>query len=296
MGILKRGSRGESVKILQRFLGLVDDGEFGRKTEFAVKEFQKSVGLKPDGIVGAKTWEYFASDLVSTDASETSYKTNSGLWIKPNYLDPDEYQNKITKKEYLFLHHTAGWNNPYDTIHGWNTDNRGTIGTEFVIGGQNIKTGDDKYDGEVLQAFPEGYYAWHLGKNGKPVMHSGSVGIEICNFGQLKDGKAWQGTKAKKNQIVKLDKAFRGYSEFHRYSDDQIKNLKKLILHIANRDNIDVKKGLPALIKKKGVEAFEFQSDAYYGRIKGLWTHTNTRKDKFDCFPQPELIDMLLSL
>jgi len=27
-----------------------------------------------------------------------------------------------------------------------------------------------------------------------------------------------------------------------------------------------------------------------------MWTHTNTRKDKFDMFPQQELIDMLLSL
>jgi hypothetical protein len=29
---------------------------------------------------------------------------------------------------------------------------------------------------------------------------------------------------------------------------------------------------------------------------KGLWSHTNCRTTKFDMFPQPELIDMLLSL
>ena len=34
----------------------------------------------------------------------------------------------------------------------------------------------------------------------------------------------------------------------------------------------------------------------YYGKVKGMWTHTNTRKDKSDMFPQQELIDMLLSL
>jgi hypothetical protein len=27
-----------------------------------------------------------------------------------------------------------------------------------------------------------------------------------------------------------------------------------------------------------------------------MWTHTNTRKDKVDMFPQQELMDMLLSL
>jgi len=294
MGILKRGSQGESVKILQRFLGLKDDGDFGAKTEIAVFDFQMKNGLKADGIVGSKTWNFLA--LATTDNSETSYKTKSGLWIKPNYMDQDEYSSKITDKEYLFIHHTAGWNNPYDSIRGWNNDSRGIVGTEFVMGGQNIRNNNDKYDGEVLQAFPEGYYGWHLGKNGNQKMHTNSVGIEICNFGQLKNGKTWSGAKAHKDQIVKLDKPFRGFSEFHRYSDDQIKNLEKLIKHISSRDGIDVRKGLPALVKKIGVKAFEFQSDAYYGRVKGLWTHTNTRKDKFDCFPQPELLDMLVSL
>ena len=69
-----------------------------------------------------------------------------------------------------------------------------------------------------------------------------------------------------------------------------------MILWTSERDGIDVRKGLPDLIRKIGVSAFEFQDDAYYGRVKGLWTHTNTRKDKSDMFPQQELIDMLLSL
>jgi len=30
--------------------------------------------------------------------------------------------------------------------------------------------------------------------------------------------------------------------------------------------------------------------------VKGLWTHTNTRKDKFDMFPQDELLNMLTNL
>lgn len=62
------------------------------------------------------------------------------------------------------------------------------------------------------------------------------------------------------------------------------------------RDNIDIKLGLVSEIKEKGVKAFEFNEDAYYGRIKGMWSHTNVRKDKVDMFPQKELIDMLLSL
>jgi len=67
-------------------------------------------------------------------------------------------------------------------------------------------------------------------------------------------------------------------------------------LYIAERDNIDVRVGLVDEVKLKGANGFEWNENAYYGRIKGMWTHTNTRKDKVDMFPQPELLDMLLSL
>jgi len=45
-----------------------------------------------------------------------------------------------------------------------------------------------------------------------------------------------------------------------------------------------------------GFKPFGVKLNAYYGRIKGMWTHANVRKDKYDLFPQPNLIDMLLSL
>ena len=127
-------------------------------------------------------------------------------------------------------------------------------------------------------------------------MHKNSVAIEVCNFGYVVNGKAYQGTPVVESQIVELAKPFRGHKLWHRYSDAQIEALHKWILWIAERDNIDVRAGLPALIKEKGAEAFEWNEDAYYGKVKGLWTHTNTRKDKVDMFPQQELMDMLVSL
>lgn len=56
MKILKKGSRGEDVKTLQRALHLYVDGIFGNLTEEAVKELQRKYGLTVDGIVGAQTW------------------------------------------------------------------------------------------------------------------------------------------------------------------------------------------------------------------------------------------------
>ena len=55
--LLKKGSEGNDVKKLQKFLKLKDDGDFGDKTVDAVKKWQKENGLKDDGFVGIITWE-----------------------------------------------------------------------------------------------------------------------------------------------------------------------------------------------------------------------------------------------
>lgn len=48
---------GEDVKTLQRALGCVVDGAFGKLTEGAVIGFQSLHGLVADGIVGKATWK-----------------------------------------------------------------------------------------------------------------------------------------------------------------------------------------------------------------------------------------------
>jgi hypothetical protein len=56
---LRRGDTGPLVEELQKKLGFDAeraDGDFGPKTEAAVREFQRGCSLVPDGIVGPKTW------------------------------------------------------------------------------------------------------------------------------------------------------------------------------------------------------------------------------------------------
>ncbi len=53
---LRRGSKGEFVKQIQTKLGVAVVGNFGPKTEAAVRVFQRAQDLVPDGIVGPKTW------------------------------------------------------------------------------------------------------------------------------------------------------------------------------------------------------------------------------------------------
>lgn len=61
--VLRKGIKGEDVKALQRVLnargynaGAVD-GDFGTKSDTAVKAFQTEARLTVDGIVGAQTWK-----------------------------------------------------------------------------------------------------------------------------------------------------------------------------------------------------------------------------------------------
>jgi lysozyme len=65
--VLKKGMTGGDVPVLQRWLktkgyytSLVD-GDFGPKTNEAVKAAQKALGLVVDGIVGPKTWAAMAN-------------------------------------------------------------------------------------------------------------------------------------------------------------------------------------------------------------------------------------------
>ena len=58
---IKVGSKGESVKKVQKFLGLKSDGDFGPGTEKAVKAFQTANKLKSDGIVDSITFKALKS-------------------------------------------------------------------------------------------------------------------------------------------------------------------------------------------------------------------------------------------
>jgi cell wall-associated NlpC family hydrolase len=55
--VLRQGSRGAAVRVLQSDLHISADGVFGRQTKRYVMSFQRSRHLTGDGIVGARTWQ-----------------------------------------------------------------------------------------------------------------------------------------------------------------------------------------------------------------------------------------------
>jgi len=62
IGVLRKGSRGDGVKIMQEALGIGADGIFGPGTERALKEWQAANGLTADGIAGPATFAKLLDD------------------------------------------------------------------------------------------------------------------------------------------------------------------------------------------------------------------------------------------
>jgi peptidoglycan hydrolase-like protein with peptidoglycan-binding domain len=325
--LLKIGSTGRAVKEIQTLLDAHGfwvyhkfTEYFGGVTDTAVRNFQKAKGIKDDGEVGPTTYRYLlmgvdtdrgGKDVAKVPTNDTdnkldmrgSYTTTNGLVIDMAYLDSDEYvrdYGKIKPKN-LFIHHTAGWDNPYNVIHSWNVDKRGRVATQYVIGGLNTNN-NSKYDGTVVECFPDNYIGWHLGKVGGFDASKYSVGIEMNNFGYVtkKDGKyyTYVDTLVPDDQVCDLGYKFRGHQYWHKYSDAQIESLRLLILHIKEiYPTINIYNGLiEDLNTKTPAEAFEFNKDAYNAKKFGMWTHTNVRSDKFDCHPDQRLVTMLKSL
>ena len=53
---IKKGSKGQAVKVWQQLIKVDPDGVFGSKTDESTRDLQKKKGLQVDGIVGPLTW------------------------------------------------------------------------------------------------------------------------------------------------------------------------------------------------------------------------------------------------
>ncbi|PKR80702.1 hypothetical protein CW751_07995 [Brumimicrobium salinarum] len=309
MKTLKLNSKGQQVKQLQLLLNIIPDGIFGPQTQQSVIFFQKSQNIAVDGIVGPITWSllYDGWKMINNPNDEESLYEQ---YLLPNYA----YHNQPTEKKSIFLHHTAGWQNPYRVIDHWG-ERPHKVATEFVIGGQSIHNDNSDHDGTILKAIPNNAWAWHLGIGNHPV-HSQSIGVELCSFGRLTKGYfkkdenrkpkpieraknsyfTYVGQEVDPEQVEELVEPFKGFSYYHKYSDNQLQSLKKLLQHLGNKHSIDIREGLPNLIRKKGVKAFEVESKNMCLNFPGIWSHANVNSLKDDVAPQEGLIEMLLGV
>lgn len=217
--------------------------------------------------------------------------------LTQHQLSTDQYFAEEHTKVQIYLHHTAGSADPFGTVNYW-ASNTERIATCVTIGGKP-KSGSAWEDGEVAQAFSSKHWAYHLGLKEATFQKAGvpyksldkiSIGIEICNYGQLsyKDGKyyTYVGSTIPSDEVVELETPHRGYKFYHKYTDAQIAAVKDLLILWKDKYNIPL---------TYNADIWDITTRALRGEA-GVFTHNSVRTDKVDVSPQPNLIAMLKSL
>lgn len=304
---------------VQQIFGLVETGELDPPTVSAVKNFQLKIGKSGTGELDDATIvaiEKFSTINITSDGAiedtntfddldATTDLSEPRLIISEKFLPSTEYMNELIKPEYIFIHHTSGWDDPLAVVDDWESDARGRIATQFIIGGSSV-LGKGDHDGLIVKCIPDGRWGYHLGSTTKDGishhMHKNSIGIELCNFGWLtksgNDFKTYTGKIVKKDQVCDLGKPFRGYQYWHNYSDAQLTSLEYLLKLLIKQYKINPVLGLQNWLNQSPgtFKAFEHSAEATAGKIKGILSHTNVRKDKTDVYPHPKLIEILKNL
>jgi N-acetyl-anhydromuramyl-L-alanine amidase AmpD len=207
--------------------------------------------------------------------------------LKISYIEPrlkqGQYHTEQRAKDSIFLHHTAG-SSAAAAVSWWNqTVDR--VGTALLV----------ERDGKALQDFEIACWASHLGIDHHPknTRDENSVGIEIVSYGfvipeddvyyayplwPLKTGRV----KIAEDQVVELAEEWRGFKFWHKYTDEQVKTVIALCKYLVDRFEIKVQKDLSHF--------YEYNADVVAKDLPGIWAHSTVRKDKWDIFPQPNLI------
>jgi N-acetyl-anhydromuramyl-L-alanine amidase AmpD len=288
--MVKLGDTGLEVTEVQKLLSLlgydlVVDGHFGPKSVRSLQAFQKKMGLVADGECGPKTLEALKVSQKRTSKEEKSTvqpKDYGDINVNRTFLlDSTQYIKQTTKKDKIFIHFTAGGPNAVNVIKGWNSDET-RVSTSYVIDGEI---------GQIFECFSPDYWGFHLGVKGtNGALDKTSIGIEICNWGPItKKGDKFYNylnREINEDQVYTLDKPFRGYSYFHKLTNEQLSSLEKLLEHLILNYNIPVQTNFDNTW-------FEFNQQLIDKKTPGLWLHTSCRKDKTDFPPMSELLDMV---
>jgi hypothetical protein len=311
-----------SVTNFQKKVGVKADGVIGPQTwshlttynpnpteiEKEIKKIEQVVEPK----IQIVTEEPKALKPIEEITLKVSHVSETGLVIYDNLLTDEEYYKKPTQKNTIWLHHTAGGSRPDWTIGGWEKDFQKDgsgnpildesgkpkpirIATSYVIGRSSSSINERLWDGKVVRAFDDKFWAYHLGisRSNNELLNSRSIGIEICNYGPLRltsDGRFinWVNKPINESEVCELSKPFRGFKYWEKYTNAQLDATAKLILYLSKKWEIEIDKGI------YNIDWFEYNERWF--SLGGLRTHTQVRRDKYDLFPQKELIEMLNSL
>jgi N-acetyl-anhydromuramyl-L-alanine amidase AmpD len=206
--------------------------------------------------------------------------------VQTRLKETQYYQEEFPKKQ-IVIHHTVSNGNAKNVIAWWGKT-PARIGVAFVIDREGI----------IHQCFSSKHWAHHLGiKSAKnKQLNQQSIGIELCAWGSLKRSDVKSGIVAQftsstgtivpTNEVIELEKPFRGSKYYQKYTDKQLKTLQILLNYLCETYKIP---------NSYNSDMWDYSRSAMNGS-PGIWTHVSYRKDKSDCFPQVELVEVLKGL
>ena len=217
-------------------------------------------------------------------------------------FDVTQYFQDVTTKQQIYVHHTAGNPDPYSVVKWWaSTTDR--VATSFIVGRTPTTKTPNWKDGDILQCYGTEKWAHHLGlkavhtaaggKGAKSnlTLNQGSIGIEICNWGQLTKGPkgfvSYVGTIVADDEVQEYTSPFRGYTYYQKYTTAQLDSVHGLLGFLCDKWGIGK--------AYQGDRIFDICPDALRG-ASFVYTHASVRPDKSDAHPQKELIDVLKSI
>ena len=228
--------------------------------------------MRPESI--QKKEDDFFKDL--TNSAGVKYKltatTDIGNGVKIYSIRPEfdsyYYKTKTVKKS-ICLHFTVGYIKS-DVASLSTKDN--CVSVSYVV---------DR-SGRIYGMFPDTEWSYHLGSGavgGNGNMSKQSIGIEISNYGPLKfsgenlvDAYGNIYCKVSENQFYDKQN-YRGYDYYASMTDVQIDAVSALIKYLGRTHDI------PMNFKSDDAP---FANNAEAISFKGVFYHTNVRKDKFD--------------
>ena len=223
------------------------------------------------------------------------------------------YIKQETKKNFIFLHHTAGHTKgPKGTLNSWSKSayaGEGRVSTHYVIGA----------NGDAEQVFDDKYWAGHAGVKGGMYLNKQGLSIEIQAIGPLrkvgsnpdkftstyydkdhykKTGikiyskwptKRYGGTWTQPvNNDLKVIR-YKGYDWYQKYTNFSIEATRNVCLNWMSKHNIKFHYDYDCLFPNSTPKCFPDPGSSG----NGIYTHNSVRTDKSDIFPQKEMVEML---